>query len=124
MKSNIDTNLVKVSKVPENLISVQESFLVRSSREIFRECLEIMKKKNHDYSPTEDPFGNFRMYEHFGICSIEEGILTRMIDKISRIITILNKNENIAYNETVEDTLIDLINYSAILLSYIRLVKR
>jgi len=124
MKSNIDVNFVKVSNAPENLVSIEEPLLIKSSREIFRECLEIMKKKNHDYSPTEDPFGNFRMYEYLGICSIEQGILTRMIDKISRIIAILNKNQNMVYNETVEDTLIDLINYSTILLSYIRLVKR
>jgi|GEM_PF-2274877 hypothetical protein len=98
--------------------------LLNETTEIFKECIEILKKKNHDYRPNEDPFGNFRLCEVLGVCEVEIGIYTRMLDKMTRIAAILKKKDTAVRDETIEDTLKDLINYSAILLSYIRIKTR
>jgi hypothetical protein len=90
---------------------------------IYQECLELSSRKNKDYSGEENPFRNFMLSEHLGICRTEEGIMVRILDKVTRIANLL-KNEAAVKDESIEDTLKDLINYSAILLSYIRMYKR
>lgn len=63
-------------------------------------------------------FGNFTRCEALGVCSAETGILTRMLDKFARLTTFANSgNLNC---ESVDDTLIDLINYAVILSAYIK----
>lgn len=42
-----------------------------------------------------------------------------MLDKIGRISTLI-KNNSPQVQESIEDTLIDLINYSAILITYLK----
>jgi hypothetical protein len=78
--------------------------------------------KNHDYSgPGADPFKNFKMVENFGICSAETGILTRMSDKFSRISTLIGlKSQGKVKDESIEDTLVDLANYSLLLAALLR----
>lgn len=77
----------------------------------------IMKEKNHDYAGLDDPFKNFKNVEMLGI-SVEKGILVRMIDKISRISNLLERPAQVA-DEKIQDTLLDLINYTNILKVYI-----
>ena len=91
--------------------------------EVFEECLEIVKVKNTDYSPNEDSFGSFEVCEFIGICSVENGILVRMTDKLTRIANLL-KRENAVKDESIEDTIKDLINYSALLLVWLRGKKK
>lgn len=80
----------------------------------FRNGLNLMKLKNADYAGQRDPFKNFRLCEQLGV-SLEQGILVRMSDKLARVANLL-KNEASVSDESVRDTLIDLMNYSAILL--------
>jgi len=80
----------------------------------YAKSLEIMKKKNVDYAGDGDPFKNFRTVENFGI-SLEQGILVRMSDKISRIGNLLLTTAQVK-DESIEDTLIDLMGYSNIML--------
>jgi hypothetical protein len=84
-------------------------------------ALELMKRKNHDYSGAngDDPFANFRRVEAMGICSTERGFLVRMSDKLSRLSTFCESGKLLVADEGVEDTLIDLINYSVLLAGYI-----
>lgn len=90
--------------------------------------LEIMKRKNHDYAGDSDPFQNFRAAEALGI-SAEQGILVRMSDKMARIANLLKMKDceqedargSLVTEESIEDTLIDLMNYSNILVAYLKL---
>lgn len=83
----------------------------------FKECLEIAKAKNNDYAKSEDPFKNFKISETVGV-PVERGIMVRMMDKVSRISNGLD-SELMVKDETINDTLNDLINYTAILKAYL-----
>jgi len=86
----------------------------------FKECLEISKKKNADYTGNNDnPFSNFQSVEVLGI-STEQGFLTRMMDKMKRIASFTEKGELQVKDESVIDTLQDLANYSCLLAGYIK----
>lgn len=84
----------------------------------FDGCIEIAIKKNKDYSGSEanNPFANFEGSKLVGV-SPEQGILVRMLDKIKRVSNLL-KQEAAVKDESMEDTLNDIINYAAILKSY------
>ena len=82
-------------------------------------ALKIVQKKNQDYADGEDPFQNFRMVEDAGLCSLEQGIAVRMSDKLQRVFNLLPEGEDAAVDdESLDDTLLDLINYANILLVY------
>jgi len=87
-------------------------------KELHNEALEITKNKNADYAGIDDPFKNFKIVEELGITSVEEGIMTRMCDKMSRISTLLKKKANVK-DESIQDSLKDLSNYSLILSVYL-----
>lgn len=96
-----------------------ETFLKELETTFFK-CLEIAKAKNADYSGSDvDPFKNFKHVEVLGVCSTEVGLLTRMTDKMSRIGNLLKKEAKVK-DESISDTLSDLINYSAILKAYLK----
>lgn len=87
--------------------------------------IEITKRKNADYSGAGiDPFNNFR---HIGnlvvvpnVDMVAVGFLTRMSDKFSRIGSFIANGQLQVKDESVEDTLIDLANYSALFAGYLR----
>lgn len=83
----------------------------------FKQCttrmLEITTKKNNDYGGTADPFKNFR---EFGAL----GILVRMSDKFARLRTAIEEQRKFEVDESIEDTAIDLANYSLLLLGYLK----
>ena len=86
--------------------------------------IEITKIKNADYTGNNpDPFGNFRRVELLGICSTEQGFLTRMTDKLCRITSFVQKGELLVKDESVQDTLHDLANYCALMSGYIESKK-
>jgi len=93
-----------------------------------QDCLDKMAKitaaKNADYTGVgDDPFANFTRVEAMGICSTEQGFLTRMMDKMSRINSFVQKGTLQVKDESVEDTLLDLANYAILLAGYIRSKK-
>lgn len=90
--------------------------------EDFEDLLNIMRNlyesKSHDYAPGDDRFANFRLSELSGIPAWK-GIIIRMGDKFSRISEFAKKESLEVKDESVEDTLIDLANYSLLcLLAY------
>lgn len=89
--------------------------LFKLHQEICQEALELMKKKNNDYASNKDPFMNFRRAEYLGFATAELGVLIRMTDKMSRISTFLNSGELSLSNESVYDSIVDIINYSVLL---------
>ena len=72
---------------PEQLRAVQD------------ECLELFKKKNHDYG---DAFADF------GVA----GVLVRINDKIRRSLKVIDNGILSVDDETLRDTLLDLHNYA------------
>lgn len=53
----------------------------------------------------------------------EQGFLTRMMDKMKRISSFVEKGELQVKDESVTDTLRDLANYSCLLAGYIKSQK-
>lgn len=85
-----------------------------------QEMLAVCKDKNSDYTDKdEDPFANFSRVKALGICSAEQGFLTRMTDKLCRITSFVNSGALKVKEESVHDTLLDLANYSILLSAYI-----
>ena len=81
----------------------------------------ITEAKNADYAGDgTDPFFNFTRVEQLGICATERGFLTRMTDKMARIITFVNVGVLKVKDESVVDTLLDLANYCILLAGYIQ----
>jgi hypothetical protein len=76
---------------------------------------EIIRVKNNDYTDgSVDPFANFRSAETIGV-KAETGVLVRMLDKIKRIQTFVNKGTLQVKGESVEDAIQDIINYAVLL---------
>lgn len=91
--------------------------LLQDMVDTFSACYETATRKNHDYGGSNnDPYANFRNSTIAGV-SVERGILVRLMDKMSRISTLLDK-EAMVIDEAVDDTIDDAINYLAILKSY------
>lgn len=93
-----------------------------------RECCErmmsITQAKNADYTGDgDDPFANFSRVEAMGITDTCRGFLVRMLDKVSRITSFVQKGVLQVKDESVEDTLLDLANYCILLAGHIRSTK-
>lgn len=91
------------------------------------DAVELSMKKNNDYadpSRYQDdplaPFKNFLQCHHLGICSVEQGFLVRLSDKFSRLCNLLKPGHKRAVkDETLTDTILDIINYVCLLSAYI-----
>ncbi len=98
--------------------SVQPNVLLDDMHQTFANCMQVAIKKNNDYGGSNNnPFANFENATVAGV-TVERGILVRLMDKMSRISTLLEK-EAMVKDEAITDTIEDAINYLAILKSYI-----
>jgi hypothetical protein len=89
-----------------------------------KRMVEITRKKNADYTGTgDDPFSNFSRVESMGAATTYQGFLVRMLDKYSRIVSFSQRGFLLVPDESVEDTLLDLANYSILLAGYIKSEK-
>jgi hypothetical protein len=91
---------------------------------IFEEALVLINSKNEDYASPIDFYANFRMVEYAGLPTWV-GVHVRMLDKISRLNGFVRRfietgNISSTVDESIEDTLLDAINYSAITLDTYR----
>lgn len=82
--------------------------------QILVEAAQIHDKKQRDYGRTGDPFANVRASEDFGIPGWV-GCMIRANDKMRRLQKAAAGGQ--LANETVEDSLIDLVVYTAIALA-------
>ena len=94
-------------------------------RELCDEARELMTRKNSDYTNSnkdEAPncFANFTRCHDMGICSTEQGFLVRMTDKLSRLSTFAQSGELQVKDESVRDTILDVINYSVLFMGYLK----
>lgn len=91
---------------------------LESISDTFNHAYSTLEKKSQDYSGDKDPFKNFKLCEAVGLATLEEGILVRMFDKMGRVANLIKQTQTPKVDESVEDTLMDLINYAAILIAY------
>jgi len=94
----------------------RETFL-QNIEKTYSDGVNLIKVKNADYANTDDPFQNFRNSTASGVI-LERGILVRVMDKITRIANLLDRPPMLA-EERIVDSLLDAINYLAILKVYI-----
>lgn len=94
----------------------QEEFF-KYIEQTYHDALAIVAKKNKDYATDVDPFKNFKLSSLVGV-SPARAILVRISDKMARVVNLLEKPASVK-DETVEDTIVDMINYLAILKAYI-----
>ena len=91
-------------------------------QKLCEEALSLSIRKNHDYSGGQDgadPFLNFKAVEHMGMgVSTEQGFLVRLADKIRRLSGFCRSGEFKVSDESFRDTIIDGINYLALLAAY------
>lgn len=80
-------------------------------KEITEEMLKLYIRKNTDYGSSVSD-----TYRDFGLVSF----LVRLQDKLNRLKT-LSKQESLVKDEKIEDTLIDLANYSILALIELKL---
>ncbi len=72
---------------------------------------DVYVAKDSDYSENDLPMGNLRESAELGI-SPWKGVLLRIGDKKRRIGSFINKESYQVKDEAVEDTLVDMANYS------------
>jgi hypothetical protein len=84
-------------------------------------ALEIMRAKNNDYagSKGDNPFANFQRVEAMGVCSVEQGFLVRIVDKVSRLSTFAADGKLAVKNESYEDAILDIMNYCVLMSAYV-----
>ena len=94
-----------------------------------QEARALSARKGHDYSGEEDTLRNLKACELLGLCPAEEGVLLRMQDKMSRLITLLpnatTPRQSATHTppmvtapmvtESIKDTILDLLNYCVLL---------
>jgi hypothetical protein len=77
---------------------------------ILDELRDLHSRKNHDYA-GDDPLSNLKMCEVGGLAGWK-GVVVRLTDKISRLLTFMKKGEFQVKDESVEDTFKDAAIYS------------
>lgn len=89
--------------------------LISSMETTYNQAIEIAKKKNHDYTQASDnALKNFELVEYLELATTEVGMMSRILDKISRLATLVNHEAKVK-DESMQDSIIDMINYLAIL---------
>ncbi len=91
--------------------------LEKDIESITHELAELRAKKGHDYSGTEDTLDNLREFGSFGV-------LVRIGDKFKRLKHFYEQGELHVKDESIEDTMKDLVNYVNYLLIMYRQEKK
>lgn len=89
----------------DTLIEMKRDWVIN----VWANCADIMIKKGRDYGKTDDSLSNLRDFGMFGV-------IVRMSDKWHRLRNAFaeNKKELAVADETIGDTLDDLLNYATI----------
>ena len=103
----------------------KEQFLIDHAAACDR-MVKLVKAKNADYTGgAEDPFANFTLVERLtqGRIKTEDGFIVRMCDKLARIESFSKTGAYLVEDEKIEDTCLDLANYSILLSLYTKSKK-
>lgn len=90
------------------------SSFVQDTQALFDRCVELMRRKSNDYAEGGDAFLNFKTAAQIAGISPEQTLLTLLGMKMSRLTQLISKGKK-AKNESVEDTMLDIINYVVLL---------
>jgi hypothetical protein len=77
--------------------------------------LHARKSAGYSGASNPDPWANFRRAEQLGVRA-STGALIRLLDKVSRVETLMRSPDSEQVGESIEDTLIDLAAYSLIVI--------
>ena len=105
---------------------MNRDWLLTLHTKLTEEAKYLMELKNHDYSGGENrekPFLNCSRVESMGITSTEKGFLVRLTDKMSRLSTFCQEGDFKVDDESLRDTVIDIVNYSILLYAYVESKK-
>jgi len=91
----------------------REDFL-KEIGETFVAAGRLISAKNDDYAADDDAFLNFRKAAEIAGTDVATGILVRFGDKVTRLGNLIDRDPSVV-GETVDDTILDAINYLAIL---------
>ena len=108
----------------------QEEYM-RFHADMCEKARNLSARKSHDYAAPatrgDDPyaiFANFMQSERLNICSVEAGFMVRLSDKLSRMANLTRAgHEQAVADEKLEDTVLDVINYSLLLLAYTKMKR-
>ena len=100
-------------------MKTKREILFQLQRDTFQSCENIIKAKNADYADDGDPYSNFRSASLFNVHPAT-GILLRVMDKIQRIKSFIEKNKLEVQGESFEDACDDIINYMVLIKGYIK----
>jgi len=97
---------------------------LRLKHRLFKKSDQINIRKGHDYAGTEDTLKNFKLVEFLDVMPAELGCYLRLCDKISRIAQYLRTGVLKVEEESLEDTVVDAINYLCLFYALIEEKKR
>jgi len=87
-------------------------------------CLELTSKKGHDYAKDDtDHFSAIKATKLIGVNPLT-GLLTRMMDKMSRLGSFNKRGILKVEDESIHDTLLDLAVYACLTSAYITSLKQ
>lgn len=120
----MDNHLVHSIAGPQKFNLKTKEGLINYLEHMTNRMVATARAKNADYTGADsDPFANFSSVERDGIATTEQGFLTRMRDKWSRIISLVGSGKAQVKDESVIDTLVDLANYCLLLAAYLEAKK-
>ena len=98
---------------------------VDQAAQLYKHALSIMVERSRKYAGNENPFTNFESSAQFAGTSVEQGILTRLGDKFSRLKNTIDREEGdgVYADESFDDTVVDICNYIVLLRNYRRYVR-
>lgn len=110
-----DGPVVVIASRRGHLLSMNRAELLELHETISDQAFSVMQFKNNDYADTADALFNLRQCEALGLCSMEQGILIRITDKLARLSNVTAGKSLAVKDEGVRDTIVDLVNYAVLL---------
>jgi hypothetical protein len=101
------------------LNKTQSSPILLEAQKTFSKLLQTLENKGKDYATDADVYQNFRLAETLLKIPVNKSIMSRLIEKVSRISNLLDKNASVK-EETIDDTLDDLIGLAIVLKAKLR----
>jgi hypothetical protein len=92
----------------------QIELFISDSEKVLNSCLELIKKKNHDYAEDSDIFSNFDFAAKTSGVSASQALMAIVGVKISRLSQLVGNGKE-PVNEKIDDTIKDVINYMLLL---------
>ena len=90
------------------------SNFLQQSQQLLNRCLQRLATKNSEYSDNQDAFANFKLAAQIAGIPAEKTLLALLGMKFSRLHQLTAKGKQ-SKSENVEETLVDIINYTLLL---------